>query len=419
MTNPTWPTEWLMQTIILIWNHYLFTGDDSIIRNNLELIESHALKAFVDDQIGLIKTTNIQENDIRLKKLNRIGIIRDIVDWPQADEDKEFDFAFTDYNAVVNAYHYYVSCILAKIYNLMDMDEKYHEWDAYSTNFKHIYNNNFLDRTKGLYRDGLMKDTQHCSIYPNMFALCFGLVPDEYKNNIARYVSDQGLKCSVFNAQFLLQALFMNNHQQEAIDLITNTGTRSWINMINVGSTITTEAWSSEIKPNQDWNHAWGAAPANLIQFYLMGIRPIDPGFSKAIIQPRLGDLKTASCILPTKHGGIELSIKRDLEYFDMSFSIPEDISCDIIIPSLNDDSSELYLDGLNWADFEETDEGLILYDLNGNHRITLSKGNNIPEFIEETNINNIYNVNGIKVTENNNEIIISNKKKFIQKNRI
>ena len=29
--------------------------------------------------------------------------------------------------------------------------------------------------------------------------------------------------------------------------------------MIRVGSTITLEAWDNKFKPNQDWNHAWGA----------------------------------------------------------------------------------------------------------------------------------------------------------------
>lgn len=39
--------------------------------------------------------------------------------------------------------------------------------------------------------------------------------------------------------------------------------------MIDQGSTITMEAWSLKAKPNQDWNHAWGAAPANLLPRYL------------------------------------------------------------------------------------------------------------------------------------------------------
>ena len=35
--------------------------------------------------------------------------------------------------------------------------------------------------------------------------------------------------------------------------------------MLRIGSTITTEAWANIYKPNHDWNHAWGAAAANII----------------------------------------------------------------------------------------------------------------------------------------------------------
>ena len=34
--------------------------------------------------------------------------------------------------------------------------------------------------------------------------------------------------------------------------------------MIEVGSTMTLEAWDAKYKPNLTWNHAWGAAPANI-----------------------------------------------------------------------------------------------------------------------------------------------------------
>jgi hypothetical protein len=41
------------------------------------------------------------------------------------------------------------------------------------------------------------------------------------------------------------------------------------------------EAWDDSFKPNQDWNHPWGAAPGNIIVRHLAGIRPLEPGFKK------------------------------------------------------------------------------------------------------------------------------------------
>jgi hypothetical protein len=50
-----------------------------------------------------------------------------------------------------------------------------------------------------------------------------------------------------------------------------------------VGATITLEAWDDRFKPNQDWNHAWSAAPANLIPGRLMGITPAEPARHRTV----------------------------------------------------------------------------------------------------------------------------------------
>ena len=81
---------------------------------------------------------------------------------------------------------------------------------------------------------------------------------------------------------------------------------RSWWNMIKVGSTITMEAWDMKYKPNSDWNHAWGAAPANIIPRWLWGIQPKAPGFKIVSIHPQMGDLKSSTIKTPTLLGQIK-----------------------------------------------------------------------------------------------------------------
>ena len=67
------------------------------------------------------------------------------------------------------------------------------------------------------------------------------------------------------------------------------------------------EAWDDSFKPNQDWNHAWGAAPANVIPRRLAGIRPGANGFSRFVVDPKPGDLKSFAITHPTPHGPIAL----------------------------------------------------------------------------------------------------------------
>jgi len=80
---------------------------------------------------------------------------------------------------------------------------------------------------------------------------------------------------------------------------------RSWQNMLNCGATITMEAWDDSLKENQDWNHAWGAAPANLIPRRLCGIRPTAPGFKTFTVDPQPAGIREFHLTVPTLHGKI------------------------------------------------------------------------------------------------------------------
>ena len=107
--------------------------------------------------------------------------------------------------------------------------------------------------------------------------------------------------------------------------------------MIRIGSTITTEAWDDVFKPNQDWNHAWGAAPANLIPRKLMGIEPMEPGFSKIRIKPQPATLKSAAIKYPTIKGDIFMEfINNPEESFELSVEIPANTTADIYLPYYN-----------------------------------------------------------------------------------
>lgn len=102
------------------------------------------------------------------------------------------------------------------------------------------------------------------------------------------------MACSVYGAQFLLDALYDAGEAKYALELLTATDQRSWYNMIKTGSTISMEAWDKIYKPNLDLNHAWGAAPANIIVRKLMGVEPLSPGADTISIKPQLANLQFA-----------------------------------------------------------------------------------------------------------------------------
>ena len=112
---------------------------------------------------------------------------------------------------------------------------------------------------------------------------------------------------------------------------MTAPGERSWRHMIeDVGTTITLEAWDTKYKPNQDWNHAWGAAPANLLPRKVLGVEPLEPGMAKVMIWPRAGKLAWAKGKVPTVKGPIDVGWQRKPGEFRLAVELPPGVTATI-----------------------------------------------------------------------------------------
>ena len=116
--------------------------------------------------------------------------------------------------------------------------------------------------------------------------------------------------------------------------------------MIRCGSTITMEAWDNKYKPNQDWNHAWGAAPANIIPRKLMGIEPLLPGFRKIRIKPQPASLEYAEIKCPTIRGDVLVSFKnKPGKSFLLKTTIPANTTAVVYLPYWSE-SQKVTMDG-------------------------------------------------------------------------
>jgi len=104
--------------------------------------------------------------------------------------------------------------------------------------------------------------------------------------------------------------------------------------MIRCGSTVTMEAWDKTFKPNLDWNHAWGAAPANAIPRWVAGVQPLTPGCGKVLVCPHLGHLTSVETLVPTPHGGIACRYRQHPgESLEAVISIPEKVEALLMLP--------------------------------------------------------------------------------------
>ena len=235
----------------------------------------------------------------------------DIVDWPSAgwggdpnNKGERDGFVFKPYSTVINSFFYQNMKIMAEFAQILGKTEERLDFELRAAKAKKAVNEQMFDKERGIYVDGI--GTDHASLHANMMPLAFGIVPEEYFESVVEHVKSRVMACSVYGSQFLMDGLYNAGEADYALELLASTAKRSWYNMIREGSTISMEAWDNIYKNNQDWNHAWGAVPANAIPRGLWGIKPKTPGFSVATIKPQLSILENSSVKVPTILGEIK-----------------------------------------------------------------------------------------------------------------
>ncbi len=339
INRPTWPTEWILQSVLMAWNDYLYTGNKESLQLFYTDLKAKALLPLADES-GLISTKTGKVTPDVLGSIHFKGTLKDIVDWPQTgilglgkNEPGETDgFVFQNVNTVVNAYHFRAVSQLVQIAKVLNQTADELKFEAQAIKLKAAFNEKLLDKKRGVYSDGI--GTDHASLHANMFPLTFGLVPEKFVGKVSDFVQSRGMACSVYGSQFLMDAIYDGNNAAYGLELLASTSERSWYNMIRVGSTISLEAWDNKYKPNQDWNHAWGAAPANIIPRKLMGIEPLEPGFRKIRIKPQPASLEHAEIKCPTIRGDVLMSFKNQpQQLFSMNLTIPANTTADVYLP--------------------------------------------------------------------------------------
>lgn len=316
MEMPTWPTEWQQHVALMFHADYMYTGNTELIEKYYDDLKYKTLMELEGDH-GLITSTKVTPEIMKnLGFGDRDEELRDIVDWPPAGwggdpkvTGERDGYVFKDYNTVINSLYYRNMQIMAEFAEALGKEDDKLEYELRAATAKKAINQQLFNPTTGAYIDGI--GTEHSSIHANMFPLAFGIVPKARQKSVVEFIKSRGMAASVYGAQYLMEALYNAGEADYALELLTSTSDRSWYNMIRVGATMTMEAWDMKYKPNADWNHAWGAVPANIIPRGLWGITPATPGFEVAHIKPQIGSLKKSSIKTPTIKG----PISGDYEY--------------------------------------------------------------------------------------------------------
>ena len=363
--KPTWPTEWIMFSVFMAWEDYRYTGDTTSLEKFYTDLKAKTLVA-LERPDGLISTVQPPVPKTVNAAIHFGKQLRDIVDWPLVERD---GCEMKPVNTVVNAFHCRAMQQMAEIAAVLKKDDDAKQFQVAAAKALASLNATLVDPATQLYVDG--EGSQHSSLHANMFPLAFGLVPAARRAKVAEFVRSRGMACSVYGAQFLMEALFDNGQAAHALALMTADGDRSWTHMVErVGTTVALEAWDKKYKKNLDWNHAWGAAPANILPRKVLGIEPLTPGWTRILVCPRLGNLIWAEGKVPSLRGPVSVKYEKTAQTFRMTVEIPAGTTAKVVVPA----NGELRLDG-KLVKGTEADGGLLLDPVGpGKHEITVGR---------------------------------------------
>ena len=312
--HPTWPTDWQLHCLPMAWADYQYTGRADLLAAYYDVLRRKALLPLARED-GLISTeTGLVTPELLADVfLEHPQGLTDLVDWPPASftdggRGERDSYDMVPVKTVVNAFHAWNLELLAAIAAILDKSE-----DAARFRDRHAQVVESLHRVCFRHDDGVFVDgegSEHASLHASMLPACLGMIPAGREDDVLAHIKSCGMACSVYGAQYLLEACYRLGAADYALDLMTAGHDRGWLNMLRSGSTVTLEAWDYRYKNNLDWNHPWGAVPANVIPRFIAGVRPAEPGFDTVLAAPQPGWLREFEATVPTPRGAVQVGME-------------------------------------------------------------------------------------------------------------
>jgi alpha-L-rhamnosidase len=183
-------------------------------------------------------------------------------------------------------------------------------------------------------------------------ATSFGTATGQFNNDpyMGRYISP-------FESGWELYARFQYFQTGQALNLIRRTwgqmvnndpGDTLWEKMTTAGGVAPYQSFNPDGSPivenaksgETSLAHGWSAGPTAMLSAYVLGMRPVAPGWSTWLVQPQPGDLQYAQGTVSTPHGGLGVRWDRDPagHSFRITVKTPGGADGTIEVPTLGRD---------------------------------------------------------------------------------
>jgi len=243
------------------------------------------------------------------------------VDWSAMDDG--------GVSAAINAIYLVMHRKAAELARILQRPGEAEKLEARRLLLAEAYRAAFWDSREGLFADSVRdgKRGEVRSQLSNALAIWANVSTDDEARSIIKRITDPALLLPVTPGDYrntpeftpatggivpigtpalatvLVRALFQFGKDNEALDYLV----RSWTPLLGNGSFGEHFGMDS----HSSMCHGWSASPVMLLPRYVLGIRPLEPGWSVVSITPHTGDLEWAEGSVPTPHGEIQIRWSR------------------------------------------------------------------------------------------------------------
>jgi alpha-L-rhamnosidase len=314
-----------IEQVTSIYHYYLYTGD----------------KAFLQTQWPVVQKV--------------IAFFNSLTNNPQ----HLLIFPSSSADTLTNAHFYGVLLQGALLGEALDHADVAASYRATAAQLKVAINTNLFNNTTGLYD----VSTSQRGVAPqdgNSYAILYGVAPAQgtsvaailerlttalYRTPTAPNAtgpvpvqqSSGSTQVGPYTSAYELFARFENDDTANALALIRN----EWGLMRKNSPSYSGATWeyvaldgTPGLGMTTSLAHGWSSGPTSALSKYVLGGRPIQPGYKTWLVEPQPGDLSWATGTVPTPYGPIAVGWRKNGNSFEVTISVPRGTSGTVGIPS-------------------------------------------------------------------------------------
>lgn len=323
--------EWGAAFIMVPWQQYLFTGDETLLRDHyaamkryFAYLENRAAGGLLEEGLG---------------------------DWYDQVLGNPGRANLTPPAITATAHFYQDALVLAKIAALLGHADEAKAFADKAEAIRTLYN-------RELYRPGTPEVYGTGSQTSLILPLALGIAEPAHREGVLasllRDIAARGHSSTgAIGTRYLFRVLTDAGQADLLYRLVTNPGMPGYAFQLRQGNTSLAESWTAQLGASQ--NHFFLGQVLEWFYHDLAGIRPDEarPGFKHIRIQPQpVSDLQWVEATYESVHGPIAIRWDRGGGRFKLKVTIPANTTATVHLPS-RDGISVLHEIGSGSYDFE------------------------------------------------------------------